>query len=223
MVLVIIPTIGAAGSITGDLIETLLGEPDVDEVRIYDNSDTHSGIDALDGYKRKGVHFIWQPGETIYKAWNEGMQLADERDCLILNDDVRIAPGTVAHMRAVLDFTQSAVAGIDPTIGHPVVPPTTRAQQVRGSFRHGGITGNAFMTRLGPQWREVQVHPDFIWWFGDDSLFFSAERSGLRLVRCVGLGVEHIGGASSAAHPVVLESVERDRELLRALWGPDST
>jgi hypothetical protein len=69
----------------------------------------------------------------------------------------------------------------------------------------------------------VRIHTDFTWWFGDDHLFFAAERSGLGLVRCVGLGVEHIGGASSAAHPMVLESVERDRELLRALWGPEAT
>jgi hypothetical protein len=223
-VLVCIPTIGAAGSITADLIETLLGEPDVNEIRIFDNSDTHSGIDALDGYKRKGVHFIWQPGETIYRAWNECIQLAGSAGvrALILNDDVRIAPGTSAYMAACLDKSGAGVAGTDPTVGsRAVIPDAMVGERVRGTFRHGGITGNAFMIDPGVDWPHTLVHPDFVWWFGDDDLMFRVEKRAT-LCRCIGLGVEHIGGASSAAHPVVLESVERDRELLRALWGPDA-
>jgi hypothetical protein len=216
--LVCIPTIGGAGQLTYELVQALLADPLVDQVRLYDNSATQTGDLQLDSSR---VRYIHQPGCTIYDAWNEGMQLAGSADipALVLNDDVVIPEQLVGHMVQALKVSGCTIVGVDPDMGRPAVPLETSVRRVRGSYRHGGITGHAFAISPGERWPALQIDRRFQWWGGDDSLCFAVEREGLALGRCLGLGVGHLANTTGAQHAWTGSAAAEDRVLLEELWG----
>lgn len=213
-----IPTIGGAGQLTYELVQDLLADPLVSEVRLYDNSRGKTGDMQLVDDR---VRYIHQPGRTIYHAWNETLLLAHVRGlhALVLNDDVVIPEGLADHMVRALRMGTSIV-GVDPDVGRPAVPEHVQMRKVRGSYRHGGITGHAFMCAplYGLEILPL-VHEGFQWWGGDDDLFFRYEQEGLALGRCIGLGVGHLAETTARQHAWTGVAAAADRVLLEELWG----
>lgn len=160
-------------------------------------------------------------GMTIYEMWDKGFYCSRFVDnVLFLNNDVKLHPRTITALNQALES--------DAKIG--IAYPDYNCQRAfgglcnyritSGTFRHGGMSGYCFMLkRAAVKWGPPLIDPSFKLWYGDDDIAFEVERAGYKQARVVGLPIEHIGQATTNAHPEVMEHIPRDREAFIAKWG----
>lgn len=152
----------------------------------------------------------------IYEAWNFGMDWADRRSCLILNDDVVLAPGAATLVCDELEKGDWAILGFD---YGPSIVSTPQALETVGTFRHGGVGGFAFGVRPD---RCARVDERFKWWGGDDDLIYATVAKGGKVGKLYGAKVEHPQPSFTAnARPDLLPAgwEANDRALLTEKYG----
>lgn len=158
---------------------------------------------------------------NISHLWNLGLNYVDSRArgtgyfVAVLNDDLRIPPGTLEGLAEALDDTGAAVAF--PDVHGLLRPGQTDVRTKPGPVNlFTRMTGFCFMLRgsIG-----LRADEELVWWYGDDDLEWrAAERGGT--VRVGGVTVEHLSPNGSVATDVGLaEQTVLDRATFVAKWG----
>ena len=158
---------------------------------------------------------------AIYQWWNEGVREAQALGAshvAILNDDILVAPGTMAHMAAVLDANPD-LGCVYPQGGAAHVPESLAAQRTEGLWHSAaglGMVGWCFMI---PADLGIPFDERYRWWAGDDAFEESVRRAGRTVGCAVGLYVEHLESYSS---PKRWDDLQPLVDADRAIWyGPE--
>lgn len=218
---------------TWPLLDHLLGFELVERVVVFDNGsqdDTWNGLTTWAGSGETRLRAAHRPEATIYEMWNEAFRYAldafpnGEVNLALLNNDIRLAPGTLAALSKALRSDEAWWAvSVDPTWrveqGLALHPEPVEAF---GTYRHGGLVGWAFMVKA-ENWRDVEhpVDPQFRWWGGDDDLVFSIAERGGKVARVRGVPCDHVGEgtAQDTGNEWVHAEKEQDRKRFEAKWG----
>lgn len=212
-----------------------------DRCWVIDNGSKDNTARYLEKLATRDPRFtrIYRPTDTIHQLWDEGFRHArgDGAELVgFLNNDIELAPGTL--VRLAQPFEELPLIGVTyPDYDQPwdvgVNDPADRSDLTdrhghltrrftSGTYRHGGMCGYAFMVRgEAVDWVPALplIDPQFAFWYGDDDLAFNLEKRGWKQVRVVGLPIRHVGGATSALHPEVLQSVGDDGVHCARKWG----
>ena len=159
-------------------------------------------------------------GWQLHRMWNDGLDRAAQNaegpyNVLIVNDDVEVAPDTVALLAGALR------AAADNVLAFPSdrVPPGTWAEVEAGADLAGQtMTGWCFMLRgeLGYQFDE-----QFEWWYGDSDLERTVRAAGGKVV-AVGAHAKHLDPMrSTLSNPDRLEQARGDEKRFAEKWGLD--
>ena len=163
----------------------------------------------------------WPQGKSLYRGWDTAVELARKENSLlaVLNDDIRLlTPDAVSTVAGLLvEHPSYAIVGMNysgPESTSPGAPPL---RQVHGSYRHHGVGGFAWV--CDPN-KVTTVPDDFVWWYGDDHIFFSAERDGHLIGIANHVHVEHANEltASSGEQNWTHEAKVHDHEAFRRIW-----
>lgn len=164
----------------------------------------------------------WPQGKSLHHGWNTAIEFARKENAwlAVLNDDIRILePSAISHVVGLLaDNPSYAIVGLNWQEPPGSTPPGARPlREVHGSYRHHGVGGFAWV--CDPH-KVVQVPDDFVWWYGDDHIFLSAERDGHRLGIASHVHVEHAHAltANSEGHGWTNESIAADVVAFQRLW-----
>lgn len=189
----------------------------VDRVIVIDNL-SNPPIDPEPWHGKVGVVSLPIDPPNISTLWNVGIALADASapveawDIVVLNSDVIVPPRWVETLSVAMRSTTAVLAYPDQHGGtrqilHTKAAPIDLRQR---------ITGYAYMLRGETG---LRLDEDLAWWFGDDSLDWTArERGGALLVP--GIPVEHRApNISTHERPELAEQTGRDRETFRKKWG----
>lgn len=219
----IIPSIGRSPRLTA-LVRTLLD--DGVEVRVVDNSAKRPSGDVLrmlqaasdeggvsaewsnDVSFTGGLRLDYRPGQGIYRTWNEALDLGAARgeNVLVLNDDVAVEPGAAAAIEKILvDSGYAIVSFFDPTLPNQVAllpkNPETLISDTTIPAASGvahGICGAAFA--VNPL-RAARCDERFLWYCGDQDLFYSTAASGQRIGIAHSVRVDHLPDGVTAGTP----------------------
>ena len=156
-------------------------------------------------------------GLGIYAQWNVGCKIARDRGydaVAILNDDIRILPGTIGLLTAVLR-SRPSLGVVYPDKYVPLsdgLPQTITLDTVRDPSRERTMTGFAFLARLS-MIAESPFDEGFHWHYGDDAFDRRVRDLGYGVARVVGLPIEHESDSERndwARRPELRKLVEQD-------------
>lgn len=187
--------------LTVPLIKALLLEPTVDHVLGMDNG-SRIPLPVIDDAR---VTVLWLPSHGIYQMWDVALgYAAGDGTLLLCNNDIVLPFGAPGVMEGMLDADPGLwLVSPDPErrAGQGIVCP--EAKPVTGSYRDQGILGWCMVMRTGP----LIAIPDRFgstylkWWSGDDHLAACIEECGGRMARALGVGCDHVSGATARDHP----------------------
>lgn len=210
----IIPTIGAT-LLIHPLLEVLAN--DAIPVTVYDNGCPDGFWGPLLGQPIGMPHFVKAEGLGIYEMWDKALWDAETDYVAILNDDIRLLPGSLdqfahaLHSDPLLDLVS---ADYTLTTEHGLHP--SGVEYTHGTYRHGGVCGWAFMVRRVTY---PSVGDGYQWWCGDDELVARITRNGRRTGIYRGVPVDHQGEASAFTQPWTHEAKARDLATFAARWS----
>jgi GT2 family glycosyltransferase len=192
----------------------------VDRVIVIDNLSSPP-IDPEPWHGNVAVVTVPIDPPNISTLWNVGLALADagahstgaERwDIAVLNSDVTVPAGWIDRLSAAMRSTTAVLAYPDQHGGRQQIL-HTKAEPIDLRQR---ITGFAYMLRGETG---LRLDEDLAWWYGDDSLDWSAREQGGALL-VPGLAVEHrCPNGSMYERPELGEQAGRDRATFEAKWG----
>lgn len=134
---------------------------------------------------------------NIQRWWNRGIDYAEAMGAThvaVLNDDVRLAPGSLARMMRALADADATLAWAD----------------------SGRMTGWAWLLRLD---RGVRPDERFRWWYGDNDLHDRATVNG-GVAYTPDSGVEHVHpNEATSASPQLRALAESDADTYRSRRG----
>lgn len=212
LVSVCIPTIGESPYLPL-LVRSLQDDDAVQCIDLYINEQDaiERVADLLDNDK---VYLHPAEPRALYPSWNDAIRRARETGVklAILNDDIALPiPNSISRALQVWDeHPEVAVLGFDHT---DTIKSGLRF--CRGSYRHGGVPGFAFM--VDPT-KVVEADERFQWWGGDDDIFFHAERDGHKLARCW-VRVQHSAETTASKRSWTHEVRDADRAFMKKKWG----
>lgn len=196
-----------------------------DRCIVVDNGDTYQEqIDLpLANFQR------WYEPRNISAMWNYGITEArrltwrrtdqGEHFTLVLNDDVRLPPGSIWRLLECLEDTRADIA-------HPDLSEQLRAGEYTLSTGipepkrnlYYRMTGWCFMMRGA-----AGFHADerFVWWCGDDDLEWRVRINGGGVARVGGTGAQHLDpdGWRRDYAGELLESAHEDMDRFKNKWG----
>jgi GT2 family glycosyltransferase len=201
-----------------DCINSIVDQ--VDRVIVIDNLSSPP-IDPEPWHGKVGVVSLPIDPPNISTLWNVGLALADAQahqheadrwDIAVLNSDVTVPPGWIEGLSTAMRAGPAVLAYPDQHGGRRQIL-HTKAEPVDLRTR---ITGYAYLLRGETG---LRLDEDLAWWYGDDSLDWTArERGGALLVP--GLAVEHrCPNGSMYERPELKTQAGRDRETFKAKWG----
>lgn len=221
---VTVPTIGYSHYLI-PLINEIERDRAVDKILLTVNLEEY--VEPIQEFFRFGAPTIevietWPQGKSLYHGWNTSIDMARKEDAwlAVLNDDIRLTtPYAISHVAGLLASNPSyAIVGLNwqepPESADPGARPL---RQTHGSYRHGGVGGWAWV--CDPH-KIVTVPHDFVWWYGDDHIFFSAEKDGHKLGLANHVHVEHVNEltASSGEQDWTHEAKTSDQAAFQRIW-----
>ena len=154
-------------------------------------------------------------GHRIYNMWNSGLEgLAGYEYVAILNDDIRLLPGTLHVMAGVLRGNLE-VGIVYPDVRAPFthLPDMVALEETEGTWGAGGMTGFCFMFRVLDGL--TRFDESYRWWYGDDDFEERMRLSGRKVCRVVGLPIVHTAdGSAGKVWDELSPLIAQDR----ALW-----
>lgn len=157
------------------------------------------------------ISTLWNVGIALADAGAHAMQ-ADRWDIAVLNSDVTVPPGWMGTLSTAMRSTTAVLAYPDQHGGQQQIL-HTKAEPVDLRQR---ITGYAYLLRGETG---LRLDEDLAWWYGDDSLDWSAREQGGALL-VPGIPVEHrCPNGSMNERPELQEQAGRDRETFQRKWG----
>jgi hypothetical protein len=207
--------------------------PDVDLVIVLDN-----GHAPRLTYQDPKVRVVDARGWGIYRMWNEGWRMArawspGPVNVAVLNDDVRILPGTLPILATALR-SEAQIGAVYPDSAVHLsrgLPETWTLETDWDPVGSRKLTGYCFMFR-----GELPLPPfdeGYGWWYGDSQFDECIRLLGYGPSRVVGLPVEHKSDAETddwARRPELKAIVEEDgkrwaelhAEIRHGKWWPMS-
>jgi GT2 family glycosyltransferase len=207
--------------LTRQLVEQLVEDGGYETLFVLDNGSTDGTAAWLRGRPANaGVEVVGAPDLRIYGLWNLGIRVARARrprcNIAFLNNDLRISPGFLRRLSAVLRSTPDLWAVSPNYDGRSL----RGLQYVRSTFKAGGLAGFAFMVR-GEVFDRFTFDEGFSWWYGEDDFVARIIAAGGRVGVLGEAKVEHIAGGSQTIRYTgeVLAAIERDRRRMWSKWG----
>ena len=157
------------------------------------------------------ISHLWNLGINWVASANRPVEFT----VTVINDDLRIPPGTLDTLATALELTRAEIA-------FPDVPGFLKGGQF--AVRQGDpgphnlfhrMTGYAF-TLAGDT--ALRADESLVWWYGDDDLEWRAESS-RGTVRVGGATVQHLSPNGSMADPALAAQAIKDRDTFVAKWG----
>jgi GT2 family glycosyltransferase len=166
--------------------------PEVDRVIVLDN-----GHDPALVFDLANVEVVDTRGEGLYRQWNRGRQLAGPVNVAILNDDIRVLPGTLRMLAAALR-SRGDIGCVYPdrhTRLKRGLPPRIRLTVDRDPVGSRDMTGYCFMFR-----GELDLplfDEGYAWWYGDTQFDEDVKLAGYGVAQVNGLPIEHVSDAEA--------------------------
>lgn len=199
-----------------------------EQIIVIDTSPDKSGLPIAERYNANTCEIIVDVGRAhIYTAWNRGIELAGENDCLIINDDLLIPQNLVQvlgvareHIKGWAFVPANPGRTYDkPNIEHsfewysdPTLAPTITDWMVGFCF----LLTRECIDFVGTFDERFQV------WFGDDDyqrriINIGRENPDLNpIVLLENLYVHHFGGSSyEYKSDEIKKLIDKDRELFK--------
>lgn len=215
MVSVFIPTLGRS-PILEQLLKDLRTDPIVEDITVADNGIYNiESWDSVDyACHKNGAIFLNQSGVRFYAMWNQAIERAAETTgkVAILNDDIAIPPLMVTHLRDALVANDLTLICPDYQMSLDAPTKPFRIERVRGTFRHGGITGSAFLVDAT---RAPVIDERFQIWYGDDDFVWKITQAGGGVAILRGLPLDHLGSITVNSMSWVPAAIREDITL----WG----
>lgn len=170
------------------------------------------------------VRVVDSRGAGIYAQWNMGWATAiHERYpyLTLLNDDIRILPGTLEMLVAKLhgDRTLGVTYPDKYTPLAAGLPKRPKLDVVRNPLPERTLTGFAFTSRVS-MFKEPPFDTSYHWWAGDDAFDRKVRSAGFGVARVVGLPIEHESDSEAndwARRPELRKLAEQDLARWNAL------
>lgn len=196
---------------TAHVVDSVLEDRSVDLLVLADNGSklprSREWLDRLERQARKDHRLEVErrtrlgPATSIYAVWNAHVRRAVEvfgpvTNVAILNNDLRMVPGTIGHLARALRSSPPEVAAVYPDWRRPLadgVDVTGEVVPTRGAWRAGGLSGFAFMFRAELLVEGVVPWFDerYAWIYGDGDFVEGLEMAGFTAARVEGLPLEH--------------------------------
>jgi hypothetical protein len=209
------------------LINEIERDRAVDKIILTVNLEEH--VEPIQDFFRFGEPTIevvetWPQGKSLYHGWNYAIEMARKENAwlAVLNDDIRLlSPSAISQVTGLLASNPAyAIVGLN-WLESPERPATGARplRQVHGSYRNYGVGGFAWV--CDPH-KVVTVPDDFVWWYGDDHIFLSAEKDGHQLGIANHVYVEHYNEltADSGEQNWTQEAKGDDAVAFQRIW-PD--
>lgn len=220
---VTIPTIGYSELLI-PLINEIERDRAVDKILLTVNMEEY--VEPIRDFFRFGEPTIeivetWPQGKSLHHGWNTSIELASKENAwlAVLNDDIRLLnPNAVSTVAGLLARNPSyAIVGMNWQEPESARSGARPLRQVHGSYRHHGVGGWAWV--CDPH-KIVQVPDDLVWWYGDDHIFFSAEKDGHLIGIANNVYVEHVNEAtaSSGEHDWTHDAKTTDHIAFQRIW-----
>jgi len=220
--------------LTCSLLDQLVLGGGFDQLLLYDNGSTPQTADQIAerlewlGLDHK-AEVVASPERNLTEMWNDGwaraLDAAGERHCdlAIFNNDLRIPDGFLIELRRALRSDEKLWA-ICPDWHRRVAEGTaiTAVRSVRGTMRHGGMCGWAFVVKAEARHHGLApIDEQFEWWCGDDDLAFAIEAAGYQVGLLQGLPLDHVGGGSQTfdSRHEIKPVAHADLERCQKKWG----
>lgn len=206
---------------TAPLIDSLLHGDQVDQIWLYDNGSTDTTkkwVEHMSQYDNR-LEYKDASSMRLYDMWNHmitraanigGVKLA------ILNNDIRLPFMALKTMAENMEGYQIAAIDKEKRSFDKIIEvvPTLATWQDK--------TGHAFMLDTDFWYKErFAIHPQLIWWWGDDDLFRRCEFRGGKICIMKGIGADH---AESESDPEYVgnkrKDIELDRTMFKKIWSP---
>lgn len=157
---------------------------------------------------------------SISRLWNIGLDEASRRadgtvyDVAVLNDDLRLIPGTLTKLSQAIRASTAAASFPDAhgrlTAEHIVIRESPGPYDL-----YERMTGYCFMLRGE---LELRLDESMRWWYSDDDLEWRAALAG-GVARVGGCPVTHLyPSASTNERPELYEQAGRDRQRFVEKW-----
>jgi hypothetical protein len=221
---VTIPTIGYSELLI-PLVNELERDLKIDKIILTVNREEYvEPVRSIFQFAEPTVEIIetWPQGMSLHHGWNYSIEMARKENAwlAVLNDDIRLlGPNYISYVAGLLAGNpRYAILGLEWLENPGSAKGGARPlRKVSGSYRHCGVGGFAWV--CDPH-KVVLVPEDYIWWYGDDHIFFSAEKAKYRLGIATQAGVEHVNSMTSrgVASEWTEEARANDTEVFRRIW-----
>jgi GT2 family glycosyltransferase len=202
----------------GRLLADLRSDPRVEDITVSDNgiADMATWSDVERACAANGARFFNQRGVGFYAMWNHAIDraaISTER-VAILNDDILIPELMITHLEHALVRHHLTLVCPDyhRTLDEPRIP--YRVERVQGTYRHGGVTGSAFLLDAV---RAPLIDERFRIWYGDDDLVWKIHQEGGSIGILRGLPLDHLGSVTVNSVPWLPEAIRDDVALWESL------
>lgn len=209
--------------------ELALDDLDVDLVVLSDNGSTSeevlSWLESLSADPRVRVEHRppLGPETSLYRLWNDHLALAQELEgnLVLVNNDVRLAPGSFGHLGRALVDAPPDVAAVYPDWNRPLEAGVDVGEltPTRGAWTKGGLSGFAFAVKaalvepLGPVPR---FDERYAWIYGDGDFVEGLELEGYTAARLEGLPLEHDQSTTARASSWTRRAKRADTDRRKA-------
>jgi hypothetical protein len=216
---VTIPTIGYSGHLI-PLLQHLERDKEIDKILLTVNLAEY--VEVIEDFfhicePKIEVIDTSEQGVSLHHGWNTAIERAREANAwlAVLNDDIELmTPNAISHAARLLDDDPTyAIVGLD--WHDPAGSSFPPIRQTHGTYRHGGIGGWAWV--CDPH-KVTLVPDDFVWWYGDDHIVFSAERDGHKVGIAAHIHVKHVNELTAASQEWTHEAKAQDAEAFRRIW-----
>lgn len=188
---------------TRSVVDAVLADPVVDLLILDDNGSTTIGdlveLEA-DPRVRLNIRGRLENGLSLYTVWNAAVAAAHELDpgrpvnLAFLNNDVRLAPGTIRVLADELRSAPPEIAAVYPDYRRPLEAGVAdfALTPTRGTWSKKGLSGFAFMVRAElVGWTVPLFDERYRLIYGDGDFVEELELAGLTAARVDGLPLEH--------------------------------
>lgn len=197
-----------------DMLHDLLADVPRDRTVIVD----HRSEPRIREHVKHVIRCDCEP--NISHLWNLGLDVVDayahntDYTVTVLNDDLRIPPGTLEALHETV-FEKDVDAAF-PDVHKTLPPGAVGILNESGPHNlHYRMTGYCFTLRGDARYRADE---SLVWWYGDDDLEWRAA-DGRGVARVGGLTVEHLTPNASLNDSVLVEQTGRDRVTFIEKWG----
>jgi GT2 family glycosyltransferase len=204
---------------TQAVVSQILEEEGWNNCLIYDNGSVDGTPEFLKTLDERFL-IIDAAGLGIYEMWSAGLEASTADYVAILNNDIILGPRTFTILAEIMnkdeqvwiaypEYQRHIAQGLD--YKGPVI--------TKGTYRHGGLSGWAFMVRREKMDWRPWIDPALQWYGGDDDIVFETEKRGGLIAKAMGLPLDHYTEGTSRFHDALHEQKARDMAYLRKKWN----